>query len=364
MIYEITHLTRYSYGAIVELTTGVLRLAPRSGDGQEVQRFSIVTDPVSQPLTERLDPFGNRVTSLRIEKPHRQLSITASSRVRVNRTPPPTRSPAWETVAAEAIAMTSLDADCPAIALYPSRRVALFDEATAYAKQSFGPHRPIFDAASELARRIRSDFTYDPEATEVNTPAAEAFDRRRGVCQDFAHIMIAAVRGIALPALYVSGYIRTLPPPGKERLAGRRRNSCVGIGLVRRVARLERLRPHERNVDPERPHCRRQGSGLLRRLPHRKHGSVVRATSARSGSRRHSRLAASFDDSQSAWQVSIPLPLAFIYPTHSHIRMFAYINWSGRLAHRMATSLQPSVCTSIWPRSAGWVRGSRRPALA
>ena len=220
MIYEITHLTRYSYGAIVELTTGVLRLAPRSGDGQEVQRFSIVTDPVSQPLTERLDPFGNRVTSLRIEKPHRQLSITASSRVRVNRTPPPTRSPAWETVGAEAIAMTSLDADGPAIALYPSRRVALFDEATAYAKQSFGPHRPIFDAASELARRIRSDFTYDPEATEVNTPAAEAFDRRRGVCQDFAHIMIAAVRGIALPALYVSGYIRTLPPPGKERLAG------------------------------------------------------------------------------------------------------------------------------------------------
>jgi transglutaminase-like putative cysteine protease len=116
--------------------------------------------------------------------------------------------------------MTSLDADCPAIALYPSRRVALFDEATAYAKQSFGPHRPIFDATSELARRIRSDFTYDPEATEVNTPAAEAFDRRRGVCQDFAHIMIAAVRGIALPALYVSGYIRSIPPPGKERLAG------------------------------------------------------------------------------------------------------------------------------------------------
>ena len=220
MIYEITHLTRYTYGAIVELTTGVLRLAPRSGDGQEVERFSIVTDPVSQPLTERLDPFGNRVTSLRIEKPHRQLSITASSRVRVNRAPAPTRSPAWESVAAEAVATTTLDADCPAIALYPSRRVSLFNEATAYAKQSFAPQRPIFDAATELARRIRSDFIYDPEATEVSTPAAEAFSRRRGVCQDFAHIMIAAVRGIALPALYVSGYIRTIPPPGKERLAG------------------------------------------------------------------------------------------------------------------------------------------------
>jgi transglutaminase-like putative cysteine protease len=220
VIYEITHLTRYSYGAIVELTSGVLRLAPRSGDGQEVERFSIVTDPVSQPMTERLDPFGNRVASLRIEKPHRQLSILASSRVQVNRMAAPTPSPAWERVATEAITTASLDTDGPAFALYPSRRVALFDEATAYARRSFVPHRPIFDAASELARRIRADFIYDPQATEVTTPAAEAFARRRGVCQDFAHIMIAAVRGIALPALYVSGYIRTIPPPGKERLAG------------------------------------------------------------------------------------------------------------------------------------------------
>jgi transglutaminase-like putative cysteine protease len=220
VIYEITHLTRYTYGAIVELTTGALRLAPRSGDGQDVERFNIVTEPVSQPLTERLDPFGNRVTSLRIEKPHRQLSITASSRVRVNRAPAPTLSPIWESVAAEAVAVTSLDAGSPATALYPSRRVSLFDEATDYAKKSFTPQRPIFSAASELAHRNRSDFVYDREATEVSTPAAEAFSRRRGVCQDFAHIMIAAVRGVALPALYVSGYIRTIPPPGKERLAG------------------------------------------------------------------------------------------------------------------------------------------------
>ena len=220
MIYEITHVTRYSYGAIVEFTTGVLRLAPRSGDGQEVERFGVLTDPVSQPLTERLDAFGNRILTLRIEKPHRQLSITASSRVRVNRSFAPTRSPNWERVGAEAIAIESLDADCPAMALYPSRRIALFDEATAYAKESFTPDRPIFDAAIELARRIHSDFVYDPEATEVSTLAAEAFRRRRGVCQDFAHIMIAAVRGMALPALYVSGYIRTIPPPGRERLTG------------------------------------------------------------------------------------------------------------------------------------------------
>jgi transglutaminase-like putative cysteine protease len=220
VIYEITHVTRYTYGAFVEFATGVLRLAPRSGDGQEVECFGIVTEPVSQPMDERLDAFGNRILSLRIERPHRQLSIAASSRVRINRAPAPTRSPNWESVAAESIVIKSLDADCPAIALYPSRRIALFDEATGYAKESFTPDRPVFDAAIELTRRIRSDFVYDPEATDVSTPAAEAFNRRRGVCQDFANIMIAAVRGVGLPALYVSGYIRTIPPPGVERLAG------------------------------------------------------------------------------------------------------------------------------------------------
>jgi transglutaminase-like putative cysteine protease len=96
----------------------------------------------------------------------------------------------------------------------------LFDEATAYARQSFTPTRPILAAASDLTQRIHSDFTYDVDATEVTTPTIEAFVRKRGVCQDFAQVMIAALRGLALPALYVSGYIRTIPPPGKKRLAG------------------------------------------------------------------------------------------------------------------------------------------------
>ncbi len=220
MIYEITHVTRYSYRAIVELTTAVLRLTPRSDDGQEVERFGVITDPPSELLSERVDPFGNQVTSLRIGKPHRRLEIAASSRVRVERSAPPTQSPAWEAVAAEALGVASLAPDSPAAALYPSRYVSLFDGATTYAKKSFTPRRAIYDAAIELTRRLNADFIYDPEATEVNTPALEAFDRGRGVCQDFAHIMIAALRGIALPALYVSGYIRTIPPPGKERLAG------------------------------------------------------------------------------------------------------------------------------------------------
>jgi len=220
VIYSVTHVTRYTYGATVELTNGILRLTPRSGHGQVLARFSLSTDPPSLPPTEWLDGFDNKIISLRIENPHRALSITAASLVRVNRSPLPAVSRAWETVANEALTVASISRDCPAVALYPSRRVTLFDQATDYARDSFSKHRQINDAAMELANRIRADFVYDPDATDVSTPAYDAFKRRRGVCQDFAHIMIAAVRGLGLPALYVSGYIRTIPHPGKERLAG------------------------------------------------------------------------------------------------------------------------------------------------
>ena len=220
MIYSVTHVTRYTYGATVELTNGILRLTPRSGHGQVLARFSLSTDPPSLPPTEWLDGFDNKIISLRIENPHRALSITAASLVRVNRSPLPAVSRAWETVANEALTVASISPDCPAVALYPSRRVTLFDQATDYARESFSKHRRINDAALDLANRIRADFVYDPDATDVSTPAYDAFKRRRGVCQDFAHIMIAALRGLGLPALYVSGYIRTIPHPGKERLAG------------------------------------------------------------------------------------------------------------------------------------------------
>jgi transglutaminase-like putative cysteine protease len=218
--YDVTHITRYSYGATVELTTGVLRLKPVSRDGQILEHFSLKTEPPCLPPAERIDAFGNAVLSLRIEKPHRELTVEAESRVRIERPAVLELSPPWETVAAEALTIPSLGFDCPAIALYPSRALSLFDGATAYARESFTERRPVHEAAMELTRRIRADFVYDPEATEVSTPAHVAFRHRRGVCQDFAHIMIAALRGLGLPALYVSGYIRTIPPPGKERLAG------------------------------------------------------------------------------------------------------------------------------------------------
>lgn len=220
MIYEVAHVTRYTYGATVELTNGVMRLTPVSRDGQSLDAFALEASPPCLPPRERIDPFGNRVLSLRIEDPHRELTVTARSRVHVEREDAPDRSPPWETVATDALPIGSLSPDSPAPALYPSRLIPLFDEAAAYARKSFAGGRPIHEAALDLASRIKSEFVYDPNATEVGTPAQAAFAQRRGVCQDFANIMIAALRGLALPALYVSGYIRTIPPPGMERLAG------------------------------------------------------------------------------------------------------------------------------------------------
>ena len=222
MIYDVIHLTRYRYAAPVAVNACSLRLLPHDGPGQSVASARIDVTPKPQTWSERIDPFDNRVARMRIETPHRELTIKSTSRVKIERPAPPIAAltPPWETVAALAAESGSLASDSPVMAIYPSRMVTPFDAATRYARESFPPGRPIYEAARELNRRIQADFVFDAEATEVTTAPHEAFEARRGVCQDFAHVMIAALRGLGLPALYVSGYIRTIPPPGKARLAG------------------------------------------------------------------------------------------------------------------------------------------------
>jgi transglutaminase-like putative cysteine protease len=222
LIYDISHVTRYRYGAQVAANTCTLRLLLRSAEGQSVRESRIDVAPPPIAWSERADIFGNRVVRMRIEKAHRELIIKSIARVEVHRPAPPAPglTPAWETVARDATASASLAADSPAFALYPSRLVGIFEAATDYARASFSPRRPIYEAAIDLCARIKADFKYDSKATDVTTSPAEAFAKRGGVCQDFAHIMIAGLRGLSLPALYVSGYIRTVPPPGKARLAG------------------------------------------------------------------------------------------------------------------------------------------------
>ncbi|HEY5796557.1 MAG TPA: transglutaminase family protein [Bosea sp. (in: a-proteobacteria)] len=222
MIYDVRHITTYGYSRPVPFARCILRLQPRNDGGQSVRKSELNVTPRPAERVDGICFFGNRMTTVTISKPHRELKVEMRARVEVQRTPPPfpglTRH--WEEVAALALASDSLAPDSPAHHLYPSRLVPPVTAVTDYARKSFPTLRPVLEAATELMARIRADFTYDPEATEVSTPLEEAFRERHGVCQDFAHVMIAGLRGLGLPAAYVSGYIRTIPPPGEKRLEG------------------------------------------------------------------------------------------------------------------------------------------------
>jgi len=222
VIYAIRHLTAYSYSRPVPFARCILRVLPRDGVGQRVLTSQLSVAPRGAERRDGVCFFGNRTTTLTIAKPHRELRIEMTSRVEVMRTAPPfpalTRG--WEEVAELALQAQSLSPDSPAQYLYPSRLAPTVSEITDYARRSFAAKRPVFEAAGELMARIRKEFVYDPEATEVSTPIREAFANRHGVCQDFAHIMIAGLRGLGLPAAYVSGYLRTIPPAGQPRLEG------------------------------------------------------------------------------------------------------------------------------------------------
>jgi transglutaminase-like putative cysteine protease len=222
VIYDIRHITTYSYDSPVGSSVCSLRLTPLDGAGQHVVDSGIEIAPLPVSRSERIDFFGNRVTTVTIEEAHRELRVTALSRVEVRRDEPPLAdlTPMWEDISREATLFRALDARSPAHHIFPTRLVPLYQPATDYAAQSFPPGRPILAGAVDLMNRIRKDFKYDPEATLISTPLAEAFEARGGVCQDFAHIMIAGLRGLGLPACYVSGYIRTIPPEGQPRLEG------------------------------------------------------------------------------------------------------------------------------------------------
>jgi len=222
VIYDVRHVTIYKYEVSVAAANVVLRVTPRDDDGQHRVDQRLVISPEPSQLSRSRDFYGNDVAIATIETAHVELRVDASARVEVDRGagPAPGAGPAWERVVEAALSVRKLGPEAPAQFLFPSPRIAIVGEVTDYARASFTVARSVVDAARELMRRIRKDFVYDPTATDITTPVPEAFAARRGVCQDFAHIMIAGLRGLGLPAAYVSGYIRTIPPPGKPRLQG------------------------------------------------------------------------------------------------------------------------------------------------
>jgi transglutaminase-like putative cysteine protease len=222
VIYDLRHRTTYTYGAPVAFARCVLRLTPRSSPWQTVMSTAISITPRPSSVVDRIGPFGELTSTVVVDQPHKALVIEAKSRVDVHARLIDPRGPsdAWENVRERAFEAESLSPEGPASFLYPTARTPLNGALVDYARESFGPGRPIVQAAAELMERMHEDFVYDQEATDVSTPAQEAFAAKRGVCQDFVHIMLSGLRGLGLPAAYVSGYLRTQPPPGQPRLEG------------------------------------------------------------------------------------------------------------------------------------------------
>jgi transglutaminase-like putative cysteine protease len=220
VIYDVRQTTAYAYASKVGYAQHLLRLTPIDRRRQRVHAAALDIAPQPAAWREGRDFFGNRTTWIALEEPHDRLVVKVAARVAVEAAEEPSESPAWEAIRDQVFASSDLDPTSPVHFIFPSRQVTLATEIRAYAAESFAPGRPVFDAAKDLMRRIKADFTYEIGATTVSTTPAAAFALRRGVCQDFAHIMIAGLRGLGLPAAYVSGYLRTVARSGAATLAG------------------------------------------------------------------------------------------------------------------------------------------------
>jgi transglutaminase-like putative cysteine protease len=222
MKLRVLHRTTYYYRDPATTSHHEARLTPRQSEFQKTITFDLDITPTPNTRRNRLDYFGNRMTYFGLTEPHQKLEIVANSMVETSPVELPDfrLTPAWETVVArlkedprrDVLQATQMRFDSPLVKTDGS----LED----YARSSFSRNRPTLDGVRELMDRIFSDFTYDPSATDLSTSVATVFQTRRGVCQDFAHVMIGCLRSLGLAARYTSGYLRTRPPEGKPRLIG------------------------------------------------------------------------------------------------------------------------------------------------
>jgi len=220
MKYRVRHTTRYHYKTPVNLASHMLHLRPRPLPHQTVRETTLLPHPAPVRISENLDHFGNRATWLFLDIPHETFYVTAESLIDVMfpTAPDPQETPPWEQVVDEArsggpnSAAAEFQFDSPMCAADPGARV--------YAAQSFPAGRPVMEGAIDMLNRMAKDFTFRSGVTTLATPIAKVLATREGVCQDFSHLMISGFRGLGLPARYVSGYIRTRPPPGQLRRRG------------------------------------------------------------------------------------------------------------------------------------------------
>ncbi len=222
MLYDVSHRTTYRYSMPVSFSHHVLHLIPRSCARQDAQRTMLSITPTPTVHTSSTDSFGNALTFITLQDRHAELTLHARSTICVfaPRRPEPAATASWETLY-PALAGNTGEAALEALQFaFASPYVPVSPALEAYARVSFTPGRPVLEAALDLTARIFGEFVYDQTATTVSTPVAEVFAQKRGVCQDFAHLEIACLRALRLPARYVSGYLLTRPPEGRERLVG------------------------------------------------------------------------------------------------------------------------------------------------
>ena len=215
MKYRVGHTTTYTYANKVDLASHMLHLAPRSLPGQNVLGAKLQATPEPTRSHAASDHFGNNVAWMFLDQPHDKFVVTVSAEVEVNfsQPPPAEETLPWEAVA-EAARVGGHDAWRAAEFLFDSPMIPGEPAAFIYAAPSFPPGRPILACLLDLNARIRKEFAFKSGVTTINTPVSKVLAQRAGVCQDFTHLMIAALRAHGLPARYVSGYLRTKPPPG------------------------------------------------------------------------------------------------------------------------------------------------------
>jgi len=219
VIYDIRHTTTFSYEDVVSVSHHVLHLTPRVHPRQVCMSSLTTVDPLPAVDSEGHDYFGNPVRYLTVQEPHERLVVDARSRVEVL----PTEaidfaaSEPWDHIRERLPEDAALDAYEFS---FESPYVTANEDVKAYARRSFTPGRPVLEAAMELTTRIFEEFEYRGGVSDISTPVRDVFAMRQGVCQDFAHLELACLRSLGLAARYVSGYLLTLPPEGKEKLVG------------------------------------------------------------------------------------------------------------------------------------------------
>lgn len=222
MKYAITHTTGYKYSEPASLSQNELFLYPRSTSNQSVLHNSLTILPEPQYQHRRMDFFGNTVDVFMVQHPHDELVVTANSIVQttVQAIPDKSATAPWEEVAKRLTSHVQ-QADFGAFPfLFASPLITVGPQTLPYARESFTPGRPVLEAALDLMQRIYSEFTYDKTASTIDTTVAQILESKKGVCQDFAHFAISCLRSLGLAARYVSGYLETIPTPGKPKLIG------------------------------------------------------------------------------------------------------------------------------------------------